>query len=85
MIEDDDPLLSRLRALPPRKMDEAVAARVRLKARAIVVDRSNAPSSFFARRFPVSRRASCSEYSTARAFIFSAPTACACRVRRESS
>lgn len=49
MIDDDDPLLSRLRALPPRELDDSVTARVRLKARAIVVERSNAPAGFFAR------------------------------------
>ncbi len=50
MIEDNDPLLARLRNLPSREMDDNVAARVRLKARAIVVERSNAaPDGFLAR------------------------------------
>ena len=49
MMEDEDPLLSRLRALPPQKMDEDVAARVRLKARAIVIERSGVPTTLFAR------------------------------------
>jgi hypothetical protein len=49
-MNDDDPLVSRLRALPHRKMDDNVAARVRLKARAMVVEQSNAaPQGFFAR------------------------------------
>ena len=48
-MKDEDPLLTRLRALPPRTMDEDVAARVRLHARAIVVERAGVPPTFFAR------------------------------------